>query len=68
MIVEVNGERTQLADGATVADAVRAAGAEPDARGVAAALRGEVVPKADWGSRRLSEGDELEVVRAVQGG
>jgi sulfur carrier protein len=67
MIVELNGERMELADEATVADAISASGAEP-ARGVAAAVGGEVVPRAEWANRRLAEGEQVEVVRAVQGG
>ena len=67
MIVELNGSPTKLPDGATLADALAAVGAE-ERRGVAAAVGGEVVPRADWGRRSLAEGDEVEVVRAVQGG
>jgi thiamine biosynthesis protein ThiS len=26
------------------------------------------VPRGEWGSRELSEGEDIEVVRAVQGG
>jgi sulfur carrier protein len=37
-------------------------------RGVAVAVDGEVVPRAEWESRALSEGENVEVVRAVQGG
>ncbi len=45
MRVELNGSSRELADGATLADAVRESGAEPEARGVAVALDGEVVPR-----------------------
>jgi sulfur carrier protein len=67
MTVRLNGHPTQLADGATLIDAVKAAG-ESDRRGIAAAVGGEVVPRPEWGKRRLAEGEEVEVVRAVQGG
>ena len=67
MIVELNGKPTDLPEGAALVDAVTAAGADA-IRGVAAAVGGEVVPQAEWESRRLVEGDEVEVVRAVQGG
>ena len=66
--VTVNGERRELADGATVADAVRAAGAPADGRGIAAAVDGEVVPRGAWESTGLGAGQELEVLQAVQGG
>jgi len=67
MIVDLNGERTPLPDEATLVEAVTASGAD-QARGVAVALDGEVVPRAEWADRRLSDGQEVEVVRAVQGG
>jgi len=67
MIVNLNGERTPLPDEATLVEAVTASGAD-QARGVAVALDGEVVPRAEWADRRLSDGQEVEVVRAVQGG
>ena len=65
--VTINGERRELDDGATIEVAVRAAGA-PDGRGVAVALDGEVVPRGEWATTELREGQELEVLHAVQGG
>jgi thiazole synthase len=66
--VELNGEPRELAEGATLADAVRESGAERDARGVAVALGGEVVPRGEWSSTVLAEGDSVEVLAAIQGG
>jgi sulfur carrier protein len=66
--VTLNGKPQTLPDGATAADAVRAAGAPEEARGVAVALDGEVVPRAEWGSTPLNEGGRVEVLSAVQGG
>ncbi|MCC5888386.1 MAG: sulfur carrier protein ThiS [Gammaproteobacteria bacterium] len=40
----------------------------PDARGVAVAVNGEVVPRRDWPKTPLSPGDEVDIVGAVQGG
>jgi sulfur carrier protein len=39
-----------------------------DARGVAVAINGTVVPRAAWPATRLAAGDEIEIVRARQGG
>ena len=64
--VTLNGEPRELTAGATVETAVRELGA--DGRGVAVALDGEVVPRAEWGSTEVREGQQLEVLRAVQGG
>ena len=66
--IVLNGEPTQLPEGASAADAVRAAGADERARGVAVALDGEVVPRGDWSSTPLTDGGQVEVLRAVQGG
>ncbi len=64
----VNGDERVLPEGATVADAVRAAGAGEGGRGVAVALEGEVVPRAQWEATSLTDGCQVEVLQAVQGG
>ncbi|MDX6586482.1 MAG: sulfur carrier protein [Solirubrobacterales bacterium] len=64
----LNGEERELADGATVADAVVLAGAPDVERGIAVAVEGEVVPRAEWEDRVLADGEAIEVVHAVQGG
>ena len=66
--VIVNGERMDLADNASVQAAVEAAGAPTEGRGVAVAVDGEVVPRGQWDSTSLDEGQRVEVLRAVQGG
>ena len=69
MTVTVNGSTMELGDRSTVADAVAAAGKDPDcARGVAVAINGEVVPRTEWPQTTLSEGDKVEVLTAVAGG
>ncbi|HXV04659.1 MAG TPA: sulfur carrier protein ThiS [Solirubrobacterales bacterium] len=68
MRIELNGEPRELPAGATLADAVGESGAEPGARGIAVALDGEVVPRAEWGSTPLAEGRRVEVLAAIQGG
>ena len=68
MMIELNGRRVELPTGATVADAVLQAGADGEVRGVAVAVDGEVVRKAEWVKTRLQPDQSVEVVRAVQGG
>ena len=68
MQVLVNGEVRVLSDGSTLADAVAALHDAPEGRGVAAALDGAVVPRAEWVRTELSEGARVELVAAVQGG
>jgi thiazole synthase len=78
--IELNGVGRELPEAATLADAVREArgisggaapqgsGATAAARGVAAALDGEVVPRGEWEATRLREGQSVEVLAAIQGG
>jgi sulfur carrier protein len=40
----------------------------PSRSGIAAAIGDDVVPRAEWNSRLLREGDEIEILTAVQGG
>ncbi len=66
MCVLVNGESRTLPGGATVADVVselRGGG-----RGTAVARNGEVVPRSQWSTTELTEGDAVEVLSAAQGG
>ena len=66
-IVTLNGERRELGEPATIVVAVHAAGA-PDGRGVAVALDGEVVPRGEWATTEVRDGQQVEVLHAVQGG
>jgi sulfur carrier protein len=66
MTIVVNGEPRQAAGPMTLADAVALLTAAPT--GVAAAVNGEVIRRVAWPQTRLTEGDEVEVVTAVQGG
>ncbi|MDQ3758903.1 MAG: sulfur carrier protein ThiS [Actinomycetota bacterium] len=68
MKLVLNGEEVTLGESATVADAVEATGAAVEARGIAAAVEGEVVPRGEWAQRQLADGERVEVVHAVQGG
>jgi sulfur carrier protein len=67
-LLTVNGEPRELETGATVADLVRLLSESPDGRGVAVAIDGDVVPRGAWADTALSEGAQVEVVVAVQGG
>jgi sulfur carrier protein len=68
VIVALNGRPARLPDGATVADAVREAGANGEGRGVAVAVNGEVVRRVEWSKTKLESNQSVEVVNAVQGG
>ena len=66
-VVMLNGERRDIGEGATVESVVLAAGAS-NGRGVAVALDGEVVPRGEWATTEVLDGQQVEVLRAVQGG
>jgi sulfur carrier protein len=64
--VKLNGEPRELLDGAALAEAVLQV--TDLASGVAAAVNGDVVPRGSWAATPLRDGDQVEVVTAVQGG
>jgi sulfur carrier protein len=66
--VVINGERRELPADATVELALRDLGVPDEGRGVAVAVDGEVVPRGEWSGTALREGQEIEVLHAVQGG
>ena len=65
--IRINGESEPLA-AATIAALLEDKEIGADARGVAVALNGTVVPRQAWGDTRLNAGDDVEIVRARQGG
>jgi sulfur carrier protein len=64
----VNGERSEIPAGETVASVLGRLGLEADARGVAVAVDGEVLPRACWETFGLPEDARLEILTAMQGG
>jgi sulfur carrier protein len=66
MNLRLNGTTRTAADGATVADVV--ATLTSASSGVAVAVNGEVVPRGEWPTTPLRDGDQLEVLTASQGG
>lgn len=65
MNVIANGRQVRLHDGA-LTELLAELGA-PE-QGVAVAVDGKVVARGDWPNTRLSEGANVEVLTAVQGG
>ncbi len=66
MQLTVNGEPREAPAGTTVDQVVGTVTGQPS--GVAAAVNGEVVPRRAWPGTPLQDGDQVEVVTAVQGG
>jgi sulfur carrier protein len=68
MKVLLNGESTELRDGATVEAALESLDLPGAGRGVAVAVDAEVVPRGRWADTTLHEGARVEILRAIQGG
>jgi len=67
-VIVLNGETTEVRPGATLAQVLDRLGVSPDARGVAVAVDGEVVPRACWEVFTLAQDARVEVLTAMQGG
>ncbi len=63
--IRVNGQFEALV---TTVSALLAAKNLEEARGVAVAVNNSVVPRSAWPTTLLSDGDVVEIVRAVGGG
>ncbi len=66
MHIQLNGETLELPEGASVADLIERL--ELTGRRVAVERNLDIVPRSQYGSTALAEGDRLEVVHAIGGG
>ena len=66
LTIEFNGAKEQVDSDATILDLLRKAGVEPKFCAVEVNL--EILPKHQYASRRILEGDRIEVVTLVGGG
>ena len=66
-MIVLNGEQRER-DGATIVELLADLGVEERARGVAVAVNGGIVPRAQWPSHRVDTGDRVEALSAMQGG
>jgi sulfur carrier protein len=67
MTITLNGAKCVIDDGTTL-DELLLSVTDGSARGSAAAVDGEVVPRKTWPLVVLQEGQAVEVLNAVQGG
>jgi sulfur carrier protein len=67
-VIKLNGRDCDLRAGESVAAVLGRLELPLDARGVAVAVDGEVVPRAEWQSFSLQEHARVEVLTAMQGG
>ncbi|RJG15380.1 sulfur carrier protein ThiS [Massilia cavernae] len=64
--IEINGEAHQVTPHSTLDQLVGALAL--DGQALALAVNRSVVPRAQWGERRLQAGDKVDIVRAIGGG
>ena len=67
-MIVLNGQTRELGAPQTLAAALAELDVDRDARGVAVAVDGEVIPRARWQEVELAEGARVEVLSAMQGG
>jgi sulfur carrier protein len=67
-VIVLNGQASDVRAGETIADVLARLSLQVDARGVAVAVDGEVIPRASWTSYALPEDARVEVLTAMQGG
>jgi sulfur carrier protein len=67
-MIYLNGNPHEDGAEQTVAGVLRFLDLAPDARGVAVAVDGEVVPRAGWSTFAIPEEARVEVLTAMQGG
>jgi sulfur carrier protein len=65
--IYVNDRPREAGEGEALAEVMRAMGMG-ERKGVAVAVNGTVVPRAEWAARVLTEGDRTLVIQATQGG
>jgi sulfur carrier protein len=66
-LIQVNGKIEPLAV-ATLEALLAEKEVDSGQRGIAVAVNGAVVPRAQWPATALKPGDNIEIVRARQGG
>jgi sulfur carrier protein len=65
--ITVNGKSLTLKAG-NVIELLERLGYGTERGGIAVALNGRVVARGSWGEQAIGDGDEVEIVGAVQGG
>jgi sulfur carrier protein len=65
--LRINGAEEEV-PARTIAELLAARGIDARARFLAVAVNGAVVRRAEWATAALSPGDDVEIVRPLQGG
>ncbi len=66
--ITVNGEDREVSDELTIMELLELMDVKFREVGLAVAVNDEVVPKSEYKTRRVKEGDKVEIVQLVGGG
>jgi len=66
--ITLNGEERSLEAAKTLGDLLTEIGVPGEGTGIAIAVNGTVVRRSTWSECTLREGDNIEIIHAVQGG
>ena len=66
MLVQINGQSSELSSGATALELIQQLGYENQR--IALEVNEAIIPKSKHGEFTLNEGDKVEIIKAVGGG
>jgi len=66
--IVLNGEERELESELTIMELLELVRVRFREVGLAVAINGEVVPKSEYGTKKVKEGDRVEIVQLVGGG
>lgn len=67
MEILINNNQITVPDSASLALAISSL-VNIETKGVAVAINENIVPKKEWDSRKLTNGDKILIIKATQGG
>ena len=68
MNIKVNGKAKEVSPGLTLQQLLLDLEIDPSRPGIAAAINQEVVPRTEWEETEIQPDNEIEIIRAAQGG
>ena len=68
MQLTVNGQKQSVDDASTLLNLLIEMNIGTEQKGIAVALNTEVIARAMWADTRLCNGDQVDIIHAVQGG
>ena len=66
--ISLNGSKRSLSSGTTILGLLEQLNIDPQIGGIAVAIGFHVIPRSRWAETLLTDGDEIEIIRATAGG